>query len=527
MKCKKCGIEIDDFEMYCDGCKKILKKEKELDKLVVENKELNKLEITKEVETLEKFKDEKKESIRDLKEELKDIVNIEEEEIKEKNNRLAIIIAIISIFISISIIFVSVFFIFSKEEPKKDNNVINYEQVLNNYGDAVTLALSEYLKDKNKVPSWSVLSDLVNYDEHEVICNIHNIYEAGTIYLNDCKVDDKMVTYSYGEEQQEIKEGKKIEVYKKAYDNNYYLYSNQKEDGSELAGNVTCKTEDCEYIDCYEKYILIKENNEYYIYNYETNSMEFGPFQTIDNNYGDNMISYDNKLYGVLYEEDNKQNIYSINNEKTLKNIEGKLLLTDVYIDPNLMFKYGYAVFEHNDKNNFVNLKTGNVSYTINGILNAFIEDTTKNLVYITTYNTENSKITIYNSNGKKLFNGNEFNSIHLSNGNIIVSDDNKFYVYDSNLKVKVNSKEYNDILSLYNDFIVVIDNEYLGIVDFNDNILATFDLKWDSSIYTLNSMLSGKFKENNKDIIYLVVDSTNETLKYYYDVETKEIGTK
>ena len=52
MECKKCGKGISEFEIYCDDCKEILKKEKELDKLIIENKELNKLEITKEVETL-------------------------------------------------------------------------------------------------------------------------------------------------------------------------------------------------------------------------------------------------------------------------------------------------------------------------------------------------------------------------------------------------------------------------------------------------------------------------------------------
>ena len=48
------------------------------------------------------------------------------------------------------------------------------------------------------------------------------------------------------------------------------------------------------------------------------------------------------------------------------------------------MYKYNYAVFVNNNKYEFVNLKTGNISYTISGTLNTFIEDATKNLVYMT-----------------------------------------------------------------------------------------------------------------------------------------------
>ena len=56
MKCKKCGKEISDTFKYCDECREQLKQE-EFNKLVEENKELNKLEITKELETLDNIKE--------------------------------------------------------------------------------------------------------------------------------------------------------------------------------------------------------------------------------------------------------------------------------------------------------------------------------------------------------------------------------------------------------------------------------------------------------------------------------------
>ena len=72
----------------------------------------------------------------------------------------------------------------------------------------------------------------------------------------------------------------------------------------------------------------------------------------------------------------------------------------------------------------------------------------------------------------------------------------------------------------------MVVDEEYLEIVDLNDNILATFDLKW-SNEYELDNMLTGKFTEDNKEIIYVVVNKKENSFKYYYDLETKEFGIK
>ena len=109
MECKKCGKTINEFETYCDDCKLLLNKEKELDKLIDENKELNKLEITKEVETLQSFKDEKKESESSLKEDLKDLVNIGELEMNldEKDNKVPLFI--IGIIVGLLIIILLVF----------------------------------------------------------------------------------------------------------------------------------------------------------------------------------------------------------------------------------------------------------------------------------------------------------------------------------------------------------------------------------------------------------------------------------
>lgn len=516
MECKKCGKSIDEFNDFCSDCKELLESEKELDKLIFENKELNKLEITKEVVELTDIKEEKKEDIKTLKEELMDIVNIQEVEEQEKENKNIIIIVTVLTVIVITLI-ITLILIFGKKEEIHEEKSINYKQVIKNYAASVELAISDYIKENEKIPSWGSISDVIDYEDYEVACSIHNIYKDGTIYLNECEIEGDKVKYSYGEEKEEIS-GKKIDIYKDDVGYN--------DNNGSVVGSIMCTTDSCEYIKAYDKYVLIKEENKYYIYDYINSSIEFGPF-SISGNYNESMLSYEDKLYGILYVEDNIQNIYNLNLEKKLKKIEGKLMLSQADLNTKLLYKYGYAIFENNNKNNFVNLKTGNVSYSIGGVLTSFIENSNNNLVYIITKSESNSKITIYNSNGKALFSGKEFNDIKLLNNIVILSGDNNYYVYDYNLKLKLTSKAYDNILGLYDDFVVVVDKGYLEIVDLEDNILATFDLKWDNSMYKFDNILSNKTLENNEEIIYLIIERSNSSLKYYYNINTKEFGLK
>ena len=519
MKCKKCGKNIDEYEIYCNDCNELLKKENEYNKLVEKNKELNKFEITKEVETLNNFKDENKADEFSLKEELKDIVNIEEiESDLVKNNVKTIIIVLITITLFLILIFTLVFILFKNKKVEPIEEEINYEKIINDYGKLLSESVLNYIDTNKELPSWSLINDLVKYEDHDIVCKIHSIYEDGKIYLSDCEVDDNKIEYSYGKYQEEKKEGKKIEIFKKQQNDNYYIYSDVNDDNLEPVGVITCKTDLCEYINAYDKYVLIKENNEYYLYNYDTSNVEFGPFNIDEEN---SVLVYENKLYGIIYKNDDKLNIYNTTTGKTLKNLTGELIMPLPHFETNIMYKYGYVILKDDNKNNFVNLKTGNISYTITGVINNFIEDDSNNIVYITTLNSNNSKITIYNSNGKQLFSGKEYSDIILHEGKIIVSNNTNFYVYNSKLMLETTSKNYN-ILDLYKGFVFVVDEEYLNIVDFDDNLLAVFDLKWDSDNYSLDTKLSGWLSDTEIKLIVNEKDS-NKFLECYYNIQTNE----
>jgi len=420
----------------------------------------------------------------------------------------------------------------SNMTKKKKEEVIDYKKVINDYGTSAQKAVQNYIKEKNEVPTWQQIGDLIEYKKYEVTCEIHNIYNDGNIYLNSCKVNDKTTKHSFGKEQEEVKEGKKIEVYKK--DNkDYYTFSNIKGAGTNLVGTITCKTDNCTYIEAYNKYVIIEEESKYYLYNYETDIMEFGPFDMEDEySFKNYILSYDNIVYGVLYNENNQTNLYNVSNSKTLKNIKGELVTEEMNFMPSIMYKYNYVILSNRGKNDFVNLKTGNVSYSIKENINTFYEDTKNNIVYITASTNDYSKFKVYNSNGKLLFDGKEFSRIKLTNNDLIVGDDKSYYVYDNKLNLKVSSKIYDEILGIYDDFVVVIDNKYLEIVDINDKVLATFEDEWDSSKYTFNSNKSGKYTDNGKNGIYLIVEdktipfgTSGHALKYYYILSTKETG--
>ena len=506
MKCKKCGKEISDTFKYCDECREQLKQE-EFNKLVEENKELNKLEITKELETLDNIK-ETNENEDFLKDELKDLVNFEDEEKEEKKNIIIVISIIVIFLLVIGLILVVIF-----KKPKEEEKIqIDYERIVNSYGDSVNLIVSNYLKDNTEIPSWSYISDLIDYKKHKVSCNIKKIYKDGNIYLNDCKVDGVKTKYSYGKKQKE-KLGKSINIYKD--ENNYTIEENEN-----LVGTITCNSEDCEFVSAYEKFVVIKENDKYYLYNYENGGVEFGPFQMTDN-YKKDLLVYENKLYGIVYDNGKNKNVYNVNTEKTLKDINGDLLGSTIELDPAILYKYGYVIFK-DVNNNFINLNTGNISYTIEGEINNFIENINKDLLYITTLNPVNNKITIYNSNGKKLFNGDEYNNILIQNKNIIIYNDTNYHIYDYDLKKVLDSKTYDKVLNVYDTFAVVVNNKKLELVDLNDKILATYDLEWNNT-YKFNSMLSGI----NENIINLIIETSDKSLNYYYNLDTKEYGLK
>ncbi len=537
MKCKGCGKEINEDEVFCDDCKKLLQESsskrdvEQLEELITEQEKLNDLEDTKELETLSNLDDTK--VVDDLNTIEDDVnVSLKEARHKRKDNKkiiIIIVLAIVALALVLSFILILLNKPKEKENTKVEPEILDYQKIINEYGTLIEEKSKSYVIENNDILTWQKLIELVPYTDYDISCDTHNIYSDGTIYLASCKVNDVNVTYTYGNLKEEEKEGREITIYRLDYDNNFYSYTDRRNNGAKEVATITCKTTDCKYINAYDKYVLIKEDNKYNLYNYENNSIEFGPFDMYDDySYATDLLVNNNTLYGVFYKENDQYNIYNILTGKTFKNVRGQLLIDEMNFSPSTMYKYNYAVLEEDGTYNFMNLKTGNISYAITGNLSSFIEDEKNSIVYMTVYDEYSDKFMLYNSNGKLLFDGNEYSKICVDDGLLIVANDNTYQVYDSKLKLKTSSKAYDLILALYSDFIAVIDNNILNIVDINDVHLATLDLNWDKDRYIFQSSISGWYD----GVIYLLFEDNSvpygtlgHGLEYYYIPETKESG--
>lgn len=557
MRCKNCNKIIDEYEIFCDDCKKELKKSatrsdiKELERLIsdsninrlddtielndlsslTQNENLSTLENTQVVDTT--ISDDKAEDVKVTREEKnEDILNTDNEnsELKmtrEEKNLTNIAIkkakskkVIIIITIIMALLVALFIFLILNRTPESDKRVevLDYEKIINDYGEKVSSIVTDY-KDKNSsVPTWEEVLELLEYDKYNVECEIHYIYQDGTIYLNSCEVNDKKVRYSYGKEQDEQKNGKKIDIYK---DSNGY---NNESNGT-LVSSITCNSDDCEFVTALDKYVIVTESGSYYLYNYDNDTLEFGPFN-LDQNYYNNFIMHDGILYGIYYSESNTHNIYSIKASKVFKNISGEL-----ESDYNLMLKYGYVVFKLNNSHNFINMKTGNISYKIENNIGKFIEDKKNNIVYITSYLNNINKFKLYNSNGKLLFDGEEFSNVSLYDEGLMVSTDKSFKLYDSKLNLKIKSKDYELLLGIYDKLIVVLDNQSLNLVNINDKLITVLFDKYDKYSFNFLSESSGYETIDNNKILHILLENksipTSEDghiIKISYNLKTEEV---
>ena len=537
MKCNRCGIEIEETEVFCKDCKKVFKKisskskVEELEELIENQKELTELENTKELINLDSLVEEEIKQEEAVENKTKSIDIVEEliinkdsdkediiDEFKEKKSKKGLII-IISI-ISLIIVIVTLLLVFSNKKNNNNEIILDYKKIINEYGDSIVEVINEYKKDNEDIPTWKYVKENLKYDKYKVICATHDIYSNGSIYLASCKVDNKKTHYTYGKEIEEIKEGKKINVYKESYDG-YTGYLSESNNHTTLLGTVTCETEICEFVSAFDKYVIIKENNQDYLYNYTDDSLVFGPFKL------DRILVNNNILYGIIYKENNVSNIYSILSNKVLSNIKGTLLEEGVNFNPSIMYKYNYVIMQNNNRNDFINLKTGNVSYSINETIGEFIEDSSKKIVYIKAYTKTPDKFKIYNSNGKSLFNGEEYSNFILGK-NILISNSTNFKVYDLDLKLKTSSNTYDEIIDFNEDFVLATKDSNLMILDLKDNVLASFEDSWNKYNYIYHKDLTIK---DNKGI-YIIMENKKipsgtkgRYIEYSYIYSTKESG--
>ena len=516
MKCKKCGKEISNLEVYCDDCKEVLKQDI-LKDLIEENNKLNELEKTMEIDSTEvlselenKIDEENKEVNVNLDNTIATMDTSFVEDVNSNNkNKKILIISIVSVFVVLLIAVILFLLLGNKSEPKEEVEKVDYEKIINEYGMKLEESVNDYIKENDSIPTFDEIAINLNYDKHDIECLVSEVYKDGKVYLDECRVDHKKVDYKYGKFQE--KEGLTIDIYKE--DNMF----NADKKGNHIS-SITCDTMDCTFIEAYEKYAIINEEEKIKVFDFYTNKKVL---ETTDNEY--KPLSHDNNLYGLFYIENDVKTLYSFSNKKTFTEITGELFTS---IESSVIHKYNYAIFKEGTVNNFYSLKTGKISYTIEGEITSYKEDNNKKIVYMTVQNKTTNKIKVYSSTGKLLFDGKEFNEIIYSDDKIYVYDDNNLYTYNDNLVLENTSTKYNKILFENEKHLVVIKDNKLMLVDFKDNVIKDTPFNLNDGEYEYKSELTKYGVANDLLAFEITIEDKldNKKYKYSYQTSTGEI---
>lgn len=197
------SIDDIDEEVDSDATKKLDTIENIEEEPTVEEEEKEELEEPKKEENPKKDDDEDKKK-------------------KEKKTNLIIILSLAFVGL-ICILFILVFALPSKESSKKvsttkKDTLTKSEQkkVIEGYGDALKGIIGVTYEKENKILEYDEAIKLIKYD-YKVVCSEHEVYEDGLVYLNNCTINGKKTTYSYGEKQEKKEEPKISEDAIKVY----------------------------------------------------------------------------------------------------------------------------------------------------------------------------------------------------------------------------------------------------------------------------------------------------------------------
>ena len=330
-----------------------------------------------------------------------------------------------------------------------------------------------------------------------------------------------LLTRNNNSSQTTNKNRKKVTIYEvKTTDNrghNYNYYSENVEDDDEIVSQktFTCRAA-CTLEDVTENYALVLENDGFYIYNYISDEIVYGPIditQEKEAQYTATLMEYEGKLYGagISYTTDLENYetvIYNASTDKLYENIKGSIYNFDSAA--NVTAKYDYVIMTNNNTINLFNIQTGKIDYNYPGDYVDTI-DTNDNF-YIINSNK------IYDINNQEVFKGIQVDKADFIDNQIVISKINgnkrQIAIYDKNRNLIRQSSNYDDVLMFGKDFALVVNNKKLQLINLKFRTLASFINNYDKNKNPVRVNTSGWYTTNNKQGIYIQVEDSNAKIQ-------------
>ncbi len=468
---------------------------------------------------------------------------------KKKNNKNTVLIIVLVLLIIIAVL--SIFLAIYIQNNKKKVTSVEiktitkeaYESIISDYGDAVTLTVKNYMvSNHQKLPTFDEIEESIYYPSHEVTCKKNIVNYDGSVYLSGCKIGDydNVYRYEYGKKQEKIKTSEnEIYVYQYEGENNSYYYVSSTlydvENNQTLIDTYTCEMEDCIG---YSSFSSLKEiiiyDGEYLFYNLETK--EKTPIPSIgEEKYKaiTPVVDKDGKLVALFLINQSGKGAYYITKKQQI--------ITDFLYDSDssdpLLISKGYFAANRLEKENMsifiIHEITGEEIFEFTDAYSIYSEKVGDKSFYYATSSYFGERIGYYikDTFEKLIPNKEKYFSVVNSDNTITIIDKQKFRVYNLEGELLFSSKKYSKLLKAVKDYVIVENNNEVQIVNLQGEKQATLLTKKDT--YTYHPLISGLTKINEQEaIVFIVEDKEVEDgvegrgLKYYYILETKEIGT-
>lgn len=450
-------------------------------------------EATKEIEKIEDIENIEEGKEDAVKEETLEKEKLDKKELEEKekaNKKKKIIIIVLAVLI---VLILATWAFLSWKESKKEEKIKDevykeekltekeIEKKIKTYGEAMEKVISISYTKENKILTYEEAVKLI-HNSDDIVCNIHEIYEDGKVYLNECSYAGKKTKYSYGEKQEpkQIDEATTISVYvnksskvatlKKPNDiSNYDVYT----------VDTGSKYQDVDLFGKTEYVIYFDSGYVVHMKNYVTGKDIFSELNPKDIRAFTNNEEYDTSYVALLIND--KWAIYNIDTSKAIvANIYDHITTiysgTGTYGPQNAIAVINdlYVLASRNNSVGIINYKTG------------------KELIPI------------------------QYQTVSLGTNYLFAITGDTGYIYDFNGKTYLTG-ELDKIYDITKgDYVIAQDNDRIILANISGKVIYDFGDSKDVKDYFYS------FEYDGKLLVQFLKNNTGNCIEYSYDLEKK-----